>query len=114
MALVAVENKQNCPAIIVVSEGIHLGQKNILQPFDGDLIAGPAIIRADIVPWANLLELSKKPLGLKLFSFKDNTRFEVFARSGDGVYYRNPRATATVFDEDLLCFRSAKHKRIDS
>lgn len=32
----AVKNKQNCPALIVVSDGIHLGQKDVLQPRNSD------------------------------------------------------------------------------
>lgn len=65
------------------------------------------------MPWADLLKLSKKPLGLKLFALEDDAWVEIFTRSGDGIDYSHPRATATVFDEDLLRFRSSKHKRIN-
>lgn len=74
MALVAIENKQNCSAIIVVSEGIHLWYKYVPQPCNGNLVVCPAIRGANIVPGTDLLELSKEPLGLQLFFLENDAR----------------------------------------
>lgn len=98
----AIENKQNCSPIVVVSEGIHLWHKYVLEPFNGNLITCPAIWGTDIVPGTNLLELSKKPLGLELFSLEDNSRVEIFTLCGDGINYCYPSSASAALLKGLL------------
>ena len=70
MALIAIQNKHNYVEIVIFTDGVHLGQENISKPLDGDFVACLPIRRSDISPGANLLELPKKTLGLKFFSFE--------------------------------------------
>ena len=90
MAFMAIKNKQNRSAIIILSEDIYLQHKYVLELHDSNLIAGPAIWAANIVPGANLLKLSKKPLGLEVLPLENDTRVEIYTRGCDGVDYRDP------------------------
>ena len=114
MALVAVENQQNGLAIIILSNGIHLGYKYILQPLNGNVIAYPAIRGVYIMPGGNHLKLSKKPLALEVFSLEDNTRVEIFTRSGDGINQRNPCLTGIAFLEGFFRLCTSENKTINS
>jgi hypothetical protein len=85
MALMAIQNKQNRLGIIVFTDNVHLGQEDVSNPLNGDLVACPSIRRSDISPRANLLELPKEPLCLKVFAFENDAWVKIMTSGGDGV-----------------------------
>ena len=53
------------------------------------------------MPGADLFKLSKKPLGLELFSLKDNARIEIYTRGGNCVDKGGPRLTSDALLKGL-------------
>ena len=50
---------------------VRLREKDLFKPLDGDLVVGPALIRADKVPGSDFLELFFKPWCLELLATKN-------------------------------------------
>jgi hypothetical protein len=56
------------------------------------MVVCPAVVRRDIIPVGHLLELIDKPLLLKFFAFKDNSRFQKTTSCRDGLDKASPSA----------------------
>jgi hypothetical protein len=78
-----------------------LGQINLFEPLDRDMVVCPAVIGRDIIPVGDLVKLIDKPLLLKFFALEDNSRLLKMAICSDGFDKTSPSAGLRAFEEGL-------------
>jgi hypothetical protein len=80
---------------------LRLRDKDLPQPFDGDVVVGPAVFRRRKLPGLVTLECFK-PLLLNAFPLKDNKRRARFARGRDTLEEGGPDLPSIAFSSNNL------------
>ena len=99
MAFVPVHQQNHRFGIILSSK---LWYQHVFEPLEGYIFIRPAVVGANIVPIGYPPEFLDEPLGLEIFAFKDDFRFEGISGGGDSLNKGGSAAALVAFKIGLF------------